>query len=102
MTLTQLAAQWRRHDPFLGDRTAETFQSGREDAADELEDWLRHHPEAQDHEHVTELNPGGTDKLRAWLARPRGSLSMGRVTFEAVAGGGILVRTRPYTGPETS
>ena len=53
-------------------------------------------------EHITELNPGGVDKLRAWLVRPSGSLSMGRVTFEAVEGGGILVRSRPYTGPETS
>lgn len=49
-----------------------------------------------DREHLTELNPGGTGKLRAWLASPNGSLTMGRVTFEAVAGGGILVRTQPY------
>ena len=51
-------------------------------------------------EHITELNPGGVDKLRGWLVRPNGSLTMGRVTFEAVEGGGVLVRTLPYTGPE--
>lgn len=50
-----------------------------------------------DREHLTELNPCGVDRLREWLARPDGALSMGRVTFEAVAGGGILVRTKPYT-----
>jgi hypothetical protein len=52
---------------------------------------------AADGEHLTELNPVGVDRLRTWLARPNGSLTMGRVTFEAVAGGGILVRTKPYT-----
>lgn len=47
-------------------------------------------------------------KLRAWLGEPRwnpgdnwavtpnGSLPLGRVNFEAVMGGGILVRTQPY------
>lgn len=71
------------------------FASIRDDSAFEV-------PSLGGHEHVTELNPPGTDKLRKWLVRPSGSLTMGRVTFEAVAGGGILVRTQSYTGPEVT
>lgn len=30
------------------------------------------------------------------MSRPNGSLNLGRATLEAVVGGGILIRTRPY------
>jgi len=62
-------------------------------------EWYEYTPPVPDREHVTELNPAGAGKLRAWLEHPSGGLSMGRVTFEAVSGGGILVRTAPYAGP---
>lgn len=45
-------------------------------------------------DHLIELNPSGVNRLRKWLGHPGGALTMGRVTFESVAGGGILVRTR--------
>lgn len=53
-----------------------------------------------DREHVIQLNAAQTADLRAWLARPNGSLTdgfNGRMTMDAVEGGGILVRTRPYS-----
>jgi hypothetical protein len=48
---------------------------------------------AGDGEHLIELNPSGVVRLRDWLAHPDGALVMGRAGFEAVPGGGILVRT---------
>jgi hypothetical protein len=45
-------------------------------------------------DHLIELNPSGVNRLRKWLGHPGGTLTMGQVTFEAVTGGGILVRTR--------
>jgi hypothetical protein len=51
----------------------------------------REHPQ-----HIVPVLPGDMDALRGWLANPSGSLTCGRVTFEAVENGGILVRTWPY------
>lgn len=51
----------------------------------------------EDRGHIVEIYQRDMDRLRAWLERPNGSLSVGRrVTLEAVGGGGILIRTRPY------
>lgn len=51
-----------------------------------------------DREHIIQLNAAETADLRAWLVRPNGSLGDGnRMTVDAVEGGGILVRTRPYS-----
>lgn len=55
-------------------------------------------PEGQptNREHVAQLTPAERAALLEWLEHPNGSLSMGRVTFEAVENGGLLVRTEPY------
>lgn len=53
-------------------------------------------PRFPDREHIVNLNAQGAARLRAWLARPNGSLTEGRAAFESVSGGGIMVRTRPY------
>lgn len=47
-------------------------------------------------DHIVELNASQLRQLERWLWRPSGSLALGRVTFEAVSGGGLLVRTRPF------
>lgn len=58
-------------------------------------------------EHIAELNRTDTAALREWLVRPNGAHvvpqkprgvphSSTRVVFEAVEGGGILVRTHNY------
>lgn len=48
------------------------------------------------HEHIVQINNDERMKLLEWMARPNGSHPIGRVNFEAVAGGGLLVRTDPY------
>lgn len=47
-------------------------------------------------EHSVELNNAERIKLARWLERPNGAFITRRATFEAVEGGGILVRTQPY------
>jgi hypothetical protein len=50
-------------------------------------------------EHIVQMSARDARLLEAWLKRPNGSLrlhSAWRVTFEAVQGGGVLVRTLPY------
>lgn len=47
-------------------------------------------------EHIVGVQPKHMDDLRKWLQLPNGSHILGRVTFEAVEGGGLFVRTRPY------
>lgn len=47
-------------------------------------------------EHIVKVQPRDMEALRAWLVRPNGSHGRGRVTFEAVEDGGILVRTQPF------
>jgi len=49
-----------------------------------------------DREHIVQLNREETQRLRTWLERLNGGISLGRSTFEAVEGGGILVRTKPF------
>lgn len=44
-------------------------------------------------EHIVELTPAQAGSLLLWLEHPNGSFPMGRVTFEAVENGGLLVRT---------
>lgn len=51
-------------------------------------------------EHLVDVPYRHMANLRAWLERPNGSHNIGRVTFEAVEGGGVLVRTLPYSYPE--
>jgi hypothetical protein len=51
-------------------------------------------------EHIIQLSSAEKSKLALWLTRPNGSCPLNRVTFEAVTGGGILVRTRGYEGEE--
>lgn len=52
-----------------------------------------------DREHIVQLNAAETAQLRRWLDRgPSGSVRVGkRLTMDAVEGGGMLVRTRPYS-----
>lgn len=50
---------------------------------------------AKDREHIIQMSPHDTQKLREWLERPSGSFGNGDVSFDA-CGGGILVRTQPY------
>jgi hypothetical protein len=46
-------------------------------------------------ERVADLSAADVDRLRKWLGHPSGSVTSGRVTVEAVEGGGILVRVAP-------
>jgi hypothetical protein len=69
-------------------------------------DWLTSHDLAE--ERAARMNtrlsadvrPSDMAALRQWLERPNGShgpeSSRGLVTFDAVVGGGILVRTKPW------
>jgi hypothetical protein len=50
-------------------------------------------------EHIVELNSRETTELAGWLLHGTGSHRVGRVTFESVEHGGVLVRTDPYPGP---
>lgn len=43
-------------------------------------------------EHVAELSKTEVARLALWLTYPHGSLGLGRVTFEPVVSGGVLVR----------
>lgn len=47
-------------------------------------------------EHIVQLNPDQRQSLQTWLKHPNGSLRLGRACFEAVQGGGILIRTDAY------
>lgn len=49
-----------------------------------------------DREHTVDVPAREMARLREWMARPNGSITFGRVGFDAVEGGGILVRTRPF------
>lgn len=49
-----------------------------------------------DREHICTVYPRDMERLRKWLDRPNGSLTIGDVTFEAVVHGGVWVRTKPY------
>lgn len=53
-----------------------------------------------DRDHHVQLNSMERQTLLAWLERPSGSWrtdDWGRMTMDAVAGGGVIVRTRPRT-----
>lgn len=49
-----------------------------------------------DREHIVQLNADERESLRKFLEQPNGSWSARRATVEAVVGGGILIRTKPY------
>jgi len=50
-----------------------------------------------DRDHHVQLNAAQVADLQKFLERPNGSATTGgRLTVNAVAGGGVLVRTRPY------
>jgi hypothetical protein len=51
----------------------------------------------RDREHIVQLNCKEREDLIKWLNHPSGAHLDGRATFEAVQGGGILVRTQPYS-----
>ena len=48
-----------------------------------------------DQEHTVDVSAVDRRALVAWLQHGTGSYHTGRVTFEAVEGGGMLIRTRP-------
>lgn len=52
-----------------------------------------------DREHVIQLSATEVEAMRRWLERPSGSLpgDHPRLSMDAVEGGGVLVRTRPYS-----
>lgn len=51
-----------------------------------------------DRDHIVQVDQSDRMKFWEFLKRPSGSLPLGnRLTVEAVQGGGILVRTRPYS-----
>ena len=47
-------------------------------------------------EHLVSVSRRDMEALIAWLRRPSGAHVVGRVTFESVEDGGVLIRTRPY------
>lgn len=47
-------------------------------------------------QHIVQVTTSDMSRLRDWMSHPNGSLNLGRATLEAVVGGGILIRTRPY------
>ncbi|MGW3197123.1 hypothetical protein ACWDBD_21535 [Streptomyces sp. NPDC001118] len=49
-------------------------------------------------EHTVKVSAQDTAKLRDWLTHPNGAFTLGRVTFESVEDGGILVRTNGHPG----
>ena len=51
-------------------------------------------------EHIVELQSKNREALIQWLAAPNGALWFGRVCFEAVENGAILVRTLPFATGE--
>lgn len=72
-----------------------------------LGDWARRlievAPRERQREHIAELSRGERMGLLSWLQAPNGGCTLGQpgVTFEAVEGGGILVRTRPRAAEVT-
>lgn len=50
-----------------------------------------------DREHIVQLNSAELDSLVAFVQKPNGGHSIGRLTVEAVCNGGLLVRTNPYS-----
>jgi hypothetical protein len=53
-------------------------------------------PVKNDRDHIVEIHPSNVAKLRDWLQSPNGACIFKGVIFEAVVGGGVLVRTSPY------
>lgn len=48
-------------------------------------------------EHVIQINRQQREQLMDWLESPNGAHTVNyRLTFNAVEGGGVLVRTHPY------
>jgi hypothetical protein len=47
-------------------------------------------------EHVACLSLAERERLQEWLEHPSGGLPLSLVTFEAVQGGGVMVRTTGY------
>lgn len=48
-------------------------------------------------EYIAQLSRSQREELSSWLRSPNGALTVGdRVTFEAVEGGGVLVRVRSF------
>lgn len=48
-------------------------------------------------EHIVTISSEDRERLLKWLAAPNGTLSAaGRIRFEAVESGGVMVRTEPW------
>lgn len=48
-------------------------------------------------EHIVTIGSAERERLLAWLAAPSGSLRLNeRLCYEAVEGGGVMVRTEPW------
>lgn len=57
----------------------------------------REHARCETPERIVTVGADDAARLRAWLARPTGSLHLGpRLTVEAVEGGGLMVRSKAW------
>ena len=82
--------------PTVAEHGRAAYRAGLAAAFELVERHLR------DREHIVDLNAAEVARLREWLARPNGSHGRGRVHFNAVEGGGVMVRTHPYRYRGTS
>lgn len=57
---------------------------------------IREVERVQRKEHLVDVPYRHLKEIRQWLESPNGSISAGRVTFEAVENGNIQVRTRGW------
>lgn len=62
---------------------------------------------SEDRTHLNTIPPSSTQALRKWLERPSGSFTpegqsprQPRFSFEAVSGGGLMLRTWPFNRGE--
>lgn len=52
-------------------------------------------------EHIITIGSADRERLLEWLAAPNGSLRLSeRLVYEAVEGGGVMVRTTPWKPQE--
>lgn len=53
-------------------------------------------------EHIVQVSAADTARLREWIQSPNGSFVGARYAVEAVEGGGVLVRTLPHGGLDST
>lgn len=85
----EIAAYWKRHDELI-----ELHRRIDRASPERVTAMLEEYPAQR--EHIVQLNNNDRMKLLEWMKSPNGSHRIGRVNFEAVEGGGLLVRTDPY------